>query len=115
MKKGIVLLCVLISLSILSSCIRNRNDTRTGDIMPIITIYNRNYTMSGVIVSELPFMYKYIGDLPRKAANDTGLEGCKMYAIKELNCLANFYLYQESENTSTEQSQRYYVQWVLCE
>lgn len=121
MKKGVVLICVLASLSIFSGCTSNKNDTRTGGTMPIITIYNRDYTASDMTVSELPLGYEYIGDLPKEASNDTGLEGCKMYAIKELNSLADFYLYQESENTSdkkdasTEQSQWHYVQWVLCE
>nr|WP_325297317.1 hypothetical protein [uncultured Dysosmobacter sp.] len=121
MKKGIVLICVLASLSIFSSCTSPKNDTRTGGTMPIITIYNRDYTASDTIVSELPSGYEYIGDLPKEASNDTGFEGCKMYAIKELNSLTDFYLYQKSENTSdkkdasTEQSQWHYVQWVLCE
>lgn len=90
MKKGIVLICVLASLSIFSGCTSNKNDTRTGGTMPIITIYNRDYTASDMTVSELPLGYEYIGDLPKEASNDTGLEGCKMYAIKELNSLGNY-------------------------
>lgn len=94
MKKGIVLICVLASLSIFSGCTSNKNDTRTGGTMPIITIYNRDYTASDMTVSELPLGYEYIGDLPREASNDTGLEGCKMYAIKRVWHIAYLYFFQ---------------------
>ena len=72
-------------------------------------------------VNELPEGYEYIGDLSEDAASDTGLAGCKMYAVKEKNSLEDFYLYQEcgtpvSEDTvDTTQRQWAYVQWVVAE
>ena len=72
-------------------------------------------------VNELPEGYEYIGDLSEDAANDTGLAGCKMYAVKEKNSFEDFYLYQEcgtpiSEDTvDTTQRQWAYVQWVVAE
>ena len=83
MKKGIVLICVLASLSIFSGCTSNKNDTRTGGTMPIITIYNRDYTASDMTVSELPLGYEYIGDLPKEAYNDTGLEDVRCMQLKD--------------------------------
>ena len=41
-------------------------------------------------VNELPEGYEYIGDLSEDAASDTGLAGCKMYAVKEKNSFEDF-------------------------
>lgn len=59
----------------------------TGDLPPMITIFDKNYVAPYMPVDELPDGYEYIGDLPEEFANDTGLAGCKMYAIKEFNTL----------------------------
>lgn len=121
MKKSTMFICAFMALLTLAGCSNISNDSTSGGIMPIITIYNKDYISSDMVVSELPAGYEYIGDLPDDAANDTGFAGCKMYAIKELNSLSDFYLYQETENitneseTSTEQPQWNYVRWVLYE
>lgn len=89
-----------------------------GDTAPAITIQGKNYYAPHMPVDELPEGYEYIGDLPKDAANDTGLEGCKMYAVKELDSFPDFYLYQEcgtpiDENTvDPSQRQWAYVQWI---
>lgn len=121
MKKSTMLICAFMALLTLAGCSSISNDSTSGNTMPVITIYNKDYIASDMVVSELPTGYEYIGDLPDDAANDTGLAGCKMYAIKELNSLSDFYLYQETESitnesaTSTEQPQWNYVRWVLHE
>lgn len=121
MKKSTMLICVLMVLLTLASCSSESNESPSGDTMSIITIYNKDYIASDRVASELPSGYEYIGDLPEDAANDTGLAGCKMYAVKELNSLSVFYLYQEIESTTneneapTKQPQWNYVRWVLHE
>lgn len=60
----------------------------------------------------------YLGELSKEQANGTGLEGCKMYAVTELDSIPDFYLYQEcgtpiDDNTvDSEKIQWAYVQWI---
>ena len=121
MKKSIMLICSLAALLALTGCTSKSNDTISGDTMQIITIYNRDYIASDTTISELPSGYQYIGELPEEAANDTGLGGCKMYVVKELNNLTDFYLYQEYGNgsgegeNSSKQTQGSYVHCILME
>ena len=120
MKRIVALVIGLITILVLTGC-SHRGELVTGDLPPMITIYNRNYVAPYMPVNELPDSYEYIGNLSKEAANDTGLEGCQMYVIKELDSFNDFYLYQEcgmpiDENTvDTTQLQWAYVQWILTE
>lgn len=92
-----------------------------NDVAPMIDIYGQKYVAPYMPVKELPEGYTYLGDLQKEEANGTGLEGCKMYAVAELNSLSDFYLYQEcgtpiDENTiDSTKLQWAYVQWVKAE
>ena len=72
-------------------------------------------------VKELPEGYTYLGELTKDQAYTTGLEGCKIYAVAELDSLHDFYLYQEcgtpiDENTiDNTKIQWAYTQWVEVE
>ena len=69
----------------------------------------------------MPEGYEYIGVLSEDAANGTGLEGCKMYAVKEKDSFRDFYLYQEcgtpTGNATVDNAKRQwaYVHWSLQE
>ncbi len=121
MKRLIALVLMLTFAFTLAGCTSQQAETKTGDTAPTITIYEKNYVAPYMPVDELPDGYTYIGDLSEEDANDTGLAGCKMYVIKELDSLSDFYLYQEcgtpiDESTvDTTQLQWAYVQWVLSE
>ena len=110
----------LVIILALTGCSQSGEDV-TGDLPPMITINNKNYVAPYMPVDELPDGYEYIGDLPKEAANDTGVGGCHMYVIKETDSFSDFYLYQEcgtpiDENTvDTTQLQWAYVQWILNE
>ena len=86
---------------------------------PAVTLYGRRYVAPYTPVDKLPEGYEYIGVLPEGAANDAGLAGCNMYALKKLDSFPDFYLYQEcktpvGENTvEPAQQKRAYVQWIL--
>ena len=47
----------------------------------MLILHDKNYVASYMPVDELPDGYEYIGELAKEQANDTGLEGCKMYAL----------------------------------
>ena len=118
MKKAILLILTFIFVIALLGCSSQENNVKR-DIAPTITLYDRQYVAPYMPIDELPGGYEYLGDLPEDAANDTGLAGCKMYAVKELDSLSDFYLYQEcaasvDENTvDATRRQWAYVQWVL--
>ena len=84
---------------------------------PGIVINNQHFYAPSMPVSELPEGYEYIGVLSKDAANGTGLEGCKLYAIKEMDRFQDFYLYQEcgtpvgNNTVDTEKRQWAYVHW----
>ena len=91
----------------------------SGDLPPMITLYDRSYGAPYMPVNELPDGYEYIGELTEEQANDTGLAGCGMYAIKERDSISDIYVYQEcgtpiDENTlGSTKLQWAYVQWVV--
>ena len=119
MKKIAALAAGVITVLALTGCAQN--GVAFTALPPMITIQNRNYVAPHRPVDELPDSYEYIGSLSEEAANDTGLEGCQMYAIKKSDSLNDFYLYQEcgtpiSEDTvDSTQRQWAYVQWILLE
>ena len=127
MKKVSVFFClVLVSLLMLTGCssakaASGNTEPVTGETAPMITINGRNYVAPYMPVDELPEGYSGIGALSKEDANDTGLEGCEMYAVKEKSSFTDFYLYQEcgtpiGENmVDSTQRQWAYVQWVLTE
>lgn len=107
-----------LALALLLAGCGNRPEADTGALPPTITINGYQYVAQYMPVDELPGGYAYLGELSAEDANDTGLEGCKMYAVLEKNSFTDFYLYQEcgtpiEENTlDPEQRQWAYVQWV---
>ena len=115
---GLILILVFVS----CSSHENKDDmggkVASGDFPPMITIFDKNYVAPYMSVDELPDGYEYIGDLPEESANDTGLAGCKIYAVKELDSFPDFYLYQEcgtpvSEDTVDNTLRQWaYVQWI---
>lgn len=88
---------------------------------PSIVINNQHFHATNMPVNELPEGYEYIDVLSVDAANGTGLEGCKMYAIKEKDSFRDFYLYQEcgtpiDKNTVDAMKRQWaYVHWSLRE
>ena len=92
-----------------------------NDVAPMIDIYGQKYVAPYMPVEKLPEGYTYLGELQKTEANGTGLEGCKMYAVAELNSIPDFYLYQEcgtpiDENTiDSTKIQWAYMQWVKAE
>ena len=121
MKRIVSLVLVVIIMSVLTGCSQTDGTATSGDLPPMITINSRNYVAPHMSVDKLPDGYNYIGDLSNEEANDTGLEGCSIYAIKERDGFDDFYLYQEcgtpiDENTvDSSQRQWAYVQWILTE
>lgn len=89
-----------------------------GGCPPTITLGDQDYVAHNMPVEALPEEYQYLRDLTQQEANDTGLEGCAIYADPQDQDMSTIYLYQEcgtpiDENTvDTEQRQWAYVQWV---
>ena len=114
MKQIVSLLLSLFLIVAFSGC---HNSVDTGDMPPMIDMYGQKYVAPNMPVNELPQGYTYLGELSKEQANGTGLEGCKMYAVTELNSIPDFYLYQEcgtpiDDNTvDSEKIQWAYVQW----
>ena len=63
---------------------------------PMIDMYGQKYVAPNMPVNELPQGYTYLGELSKEQANGTGLEGCKMYAVTELDSIPDFYLYRNT-------------------
>ena len=88
---------------------------------PSIVINNQHFYAPNMPINELPEGYEYIGILSEDAANGTGLEGCKMYAIIEKDSFRDFYLYQEcgtpigNNIVDATKQQWAYVHWSLRE
>lgn len=118
MKKLRVFVLVSAFMLSLAGCALPGTDGKAGDLPPVITIDGYNYVAPYMPVDELPDGYAYLGELSEEDANDTGLGGCKMYAVPEKDSFTDFYLYQEcgtpiDENTvDLKQRQWAYVQWV---
>ena len=115
MKQIISLLLSLFLIVTFSGC---HNSVDTGDMPPMIDMYGQKHVAPNMPVNELPQGYTYLGELSKEQANGTGLEGCKMYAVTELDSIPDFYLYQEcgtpiDDNTvDSEKIQWAYVQWI---
>ena len=107
MKQIISLLLSLFLIVAFSGCHNN-----------VDNMYGQKYVAPNMPVNELPQGYTYLGELSKEQANGTGLEGCKMYAVTELDSIPDFYLYQEcgtpiDDNTvDSEKIQWAYVQWI---
>lgn len=92
--------------------------TDAGALPPKLTIYGSDYYAPYMPVDELPDGYEFIGELTEEQAKDTGLAGCKIYAIPERNSFDRFYLYQEcgtpiGENTVDQEMRQWaYVEWI---
>ena len=120
MKKLSVILMVTCIL-LLVGCNKQQNVEAPNTPAPSIVIYNQHFYVPPMPVNEVPEGYVYIGVLPKDAANGTGLEGCKMYAIKETDSFCDFYLYQECGtpigNNTVDATKRQwaYVHWSLRE
>ena len=121
MKKSFAGILVTICILLLAGCNKQQTVESPDTPAPSIVIYNQHFYAPDIPVNVLPEGYEYIGVLPEDAANDTGLEGCKMYAIKEMDSFCDFYLYQEcgtpvGPNTvDTTKRQWAYVRWELKE
>ncbi len=118
MKK--LFIFMLFIMLFLVGCGSNK-DPSSSDLPPMITLYDRDYVAPYMPVNELPDGYEYIGELTEEQANNTGLAGCKMYAIIERDSLSDFYVYQEcgtpiDESTiDTTKLQWAYMQWVVVQ
>lgn len=118
MKKIMSLVLVLMMLLTFSSCAENTNSQTKEVLPPMIDMHGQKYVAPHMPVDELPEGYTYYGKLTEEQANGTGLEGHKIYALKELDSITDFYLYQEcgtpiDENSvDNEKIQWAYVQWI---
>ena len=121
MKKNLSVILMATCILLLIGCNKQQNVEAPNTPAPSIVIYNQHFYAPHMPVSELPEGYEYIGVLPEDAANGTGLEGCKMYAIKEKDSFCDFYLYQECGtpigNNTVDATKRQwaYVHWSLRE
>lgn len=121
MKKYFSVISIATFILLLLGCNNQRYAEAPNTPAPSIIIYNQHFFAPDMPVSKLPEGYEYIGVLPEDAANDTGLEGCKMYAIKEMDSFRDFYLYQECGtpigNNTVDATKRQwaYVHWQVKE
>ena len=120
MKKILPLVLLLAVVLSFSGCGNQVKNKPPYEIMlpPMIDIYGQKYTAVDMPVKELPDGYTYLGELTKEEAYTTGLEGCKMFVVAELNSIPDFYLYQEcgtpiDESTiDTTKKQWAYVKWI---
>ena len=121
MKKIIPVALLVACMLLLPGCSEQQNVEAPNTPAPSIVIDNRHFYAPNMPVNELPEGYEYIGALSEDAANGTGLEGCKMYAIKETDSFRDFYLYQECgtpiniNTVDATKRQWAYVHWSLRE
>ena len=119
MKRTIFIL-LLVTCTLLVGCGKQKAEEPSAPA-PSIVINNQHYYAPDMPVNELPEGYEYIGVLSEDAANGTGLEGCKMYAVKEKDSFRDFYLYQEcgtpvgNNTVDTTKQQWAYVHWETKE
>lgn len=120
MKRVVSVILIATCILMLAGCSKQQAEAPNTPA-PCIVIDNQHFYAPNMPVSELPEGYEYIGILSKDAANGTGLEGCKMYAIIEKDSFLDFYLYQEcgtpiSNNTvDTTKRQWAYVRWSVQE
>ena len=118
--KRILTVILLATCILLAGCSKQQAE-EPNTPAPSIVINNQHFYAPNMPVNELPEGYEYIGVLSEDAANGTGLEGCKMYAIKEKDSFRDFYLYQEcgtpvgNNTVDTTIRQWAYVHWSLRE
>lgn len=95
--------------------------TPEWDSPPTIMLFGGEYVSPFPPVESLPEEYCYLRDLTEEEANDTGLEGCALYVIPEMDSLSSFFLYQECGTVVAEgmvdetQRQWAYVQWTRAD
>ncbi len=117
MKRIIVIILLVVGML---SVVCNKQAIE-GEPAPSIVSYNQHFFARSIPVNELPEGYEYIGILSEESANNTGLEGCKMYALKETDSFCGFYLYQETGTPigdnliDSTKRQWAYVYWELDE
>ena len=120
MKRLVSVILLATSLLLMLGCSKQQVEG-PNEPAPSIIIDNQHFYAPNMPVNDLPEGYEYIGVLSEDAANGTGLEGCKMYAIKGKDDLLDFYLYQEcgtpiSDNMLDNTKQQWaYVHWSLRE
>lgn len=121
MKKFLSVILLTTCILLLVGCSKQQKAEAPNTPVPSIVINNQHFYAPNMPVNELPEGYEYIGVLSEDAANGTGLEGCKMYAIKEKDSFYDFYLYQEcgtpigNNIVDTTKRQWAYVHWSLRE
>jgi len=121
MKKIVSFILLVTYMLLWVGCSKQQNVEAPNTPAPSIVIDNQHFYAPNMPVNELPEGYEYIGVLSEDAANGTGLEGCKMYAIKEKDSFRDFYLYQECGtpigNNIVDATKRQwaYVHWSLRE
>lgn len=121
MKKIFSVILMATWILLLVGCSKQPDVDAPNAPAPSIVIDNQHFYAPNMPVSELPEGYVYIGVLPEEAANGTGLEGYKMYAIEGKNNFGDFYLYQECgtpiDNNTVDNTKRQwaYVHWSLKE
>ena len=90
---------------------------KTGDRPPTIILAGNSYIAPHKPISKLPDNYEYCGTLSDEEANDTGLAGCKYYALTD-GTMNDIYVYQELaphfDESSGEiiRSKWAYVHWI---
>lgn len=121
MKKIVSVILLATCMLLLVGCSKQQNAETPNLQAPSIVINNQHFYAPHMPVNELPEGYEYIGVLSEDAANGTGLEGCKMYAMQEKDSFRDFYPYQEcgtpigNNTVDTTKQQCAYVHWSLRE
>lgn len=120
MKRIVSSILLVTCFLLLVGCSKQQTE-EPNEPAPSIVIDDQHFYAPDMPVNELPEGYEYIGVLSEDAANGTGLEGCKMYAIKEKDSFRDFFLYQECGtpigNNTVDNTKRQwaYVHWLLRE
>lgn len=120
MKRIVSTILLVTCFLLLVGCSKQQAE-EPNETTPSIVIDNQHFYAPNMPVNELPDGYEYIGVLSKDAANGTGLDGCKMYAIKGKDSFLDFYLYQEcgtpigNNTVDTTKQQWAYVHWLLRE
>ena len=120
MKRIVSAILLVTCFLLLVGCSKQQAE-EPNETAPSIVIDNQHFYAPNMPVNELPDGYEYIGVLSKDAANGTGLDGCKMYAVTDADSLRDFYLYQECGtpigNNTVDSTKRQwaYVHWSLRE
>lgn len=120
MKRIVSAILLVTCFLLLVGCSKQQAE-EPNETAPSIVIDNQHFYAPNMPVNELPDGYEYIGVLSKDAANGTGLDGCKMYAVTDADSLRDFYLYQECGtpigNNTVDSTKRQwaYVHWSIRE